>query len=212
MIWATGLGYLVGLLLKDKNLILPVAVFVIGFDMFLIFSPISFTSKAVEERSEVFQTVAMSVPSAQQASESPEAPRQPQVQPLVFVGPADLIFVMAFFVSLFRFKMRVKQTALWLLPVLALYLLAVLLWAIALPALVPIGLTVLLVNRREFDLNGEEKKGLLAVTIISIAIGGFGLFQKLTAAPKEEPAELSTQEDGPAAPRFQGSPAPASQD
>ena len=72
MIWATGLGGLIGLLLKDKNLILPVAVFVIGFDMFLIFSPLSFTSKAVEQNAEVFQTVAMSVPSAQQASAEPK--------------------------------------------------------------------------------------------------------------------------------------------
>ena len=56
--------------------------------------------------------------------------------------------------------MQVKRTVLWLLPVLSLYLFAVLMWAIALPALVPIGLTVLLANRKEFDLNGEEKKGL----------------------------------------------------
>ena len=50
------------------------------------------------------------------------------------------------------------------------------------------------------------------MTIISVLIGGTGLYQKFTAEPKEEPAELSTQDGGPAAPRFQGSPEPASQD
>lgn len=209
--WCLGLGVLIALMIRDKNLMLPVAIFLVGFDAFLVFSPIGPTRQLVEQKPELFQSVAVSVPqvrSEEQAREQPGA----RVVPMAFVGPADLLFIAAFLTCLHRFKMRVKETAKWLIPVTGLYLLLVIgfggvsLGPISLgmlPALVPIGLTVLLVNRKEFAMSGEEKAATALITVVAAGLAIAGIYLNATQPEPEPPA-------GPATPAsVQGTPTPA---
>lgn len=217
MIWCLGLGALLMSLVRDKNLLLPVAIFLAGLDMFLVFSPTGPTKVLVETRPELFQSVAMSVPKV--VATAPEAPRG-VVSAMAYVGPADLFFLAMFFVALFRFGMRTRQTLLWIIPVLALYLAIVLLAGDsqfgpvslrALPALLPIGLTVLLVNAREFRMTASEKLSTLFVGVLAVGLAGGGLFLAKRAAEKQ-PGQLAAPSPKPGVPVAPGSgatPSPA---
>ncbi len=206
--WTLGLGALLAQLIRDKNLIIPVAIFLAGFDVFLIFNPTSITQQLVQQQPEFFTSVAMSVPQARAVTEG--GPPPARVEPLAYVGPADLFFTATFFVLLFRHRMRVEQTVRWLVPVLAVYLALVLLPTgfRMLPALVPIGAVVLLVNLREFKMTREEKVATVGVALLSVALATYGVYRGVTA-PKAPPTGPSTSGGGQAPPERATTPVPA---
>lgn len=212
LVWAAGLGACVALVIKDKNILLPVCIFLAGFDTWLIMNPYVFTSQLVANNSQVFQEVAMKVPAArpEPAPEAKPEQRAPRITPLAYIGPADLIFCMAFFVVLFRFRMQVKRTLYWLVPVLVVYLLMVFGLQIGmLPALVPIGATVLLVNLREFKMTRDEKLGTWLISAISLAFAITGIYLRATYVPPKPQPARGTLEYAPDAPGPEGSPQPA---
>jgi hypothetical protein len=163
--WTVGLGVLLTLLLKDKNMLLPVSIFLVLFDIFLVFTPVGFVQVLMKKAPNLLPAIAYKIP---------EVATQPQqtgvpVGTFAMIGPADFLFMGMFFVALFRFNMRTKETFRWLLVSLAIYLpLALIVGPV--PLLVPIGLTVLIVNAREFKMNGEEKISTAVVAAIGIAI------------------------------------------
>lgn len=216
LVWCAGLGAAIALIIKDKNLILPVCLFLAGFDAFLILSPSTPVSKMVASNSQAFTDVAMKVPQAQ-VTPGPDAKpedKRPKIVPAAYIGPADLLFSMAFFVLLFRFRMEVRKTAAWLAPVLVLYLVLALAtpWGM-LPALVPIGATVLLVNRRHFEMTKDEKLGTWVVGLIALALASWGVYQRATYVPPIPPQRPAAPlNGGPAqeSPSRAGSPQPRS--
>jgi hypothetical protein len=211
--WTLGLGTLLALFIKDRNLMIPIAIFLVGFDMFLVFNPDSPTRRMLAGSPQVTQSMLATVPAAK-STEQPKA----GVRDLAHVGPADLLFAATFFALMFRFEMRAKRTLAWLLPVLVVYLLVVIylgdvrlgpLSLGLLPAMVPIGLTVLLVNRRQFKLQGQEVLGVLLVTLLAAGLAWFGIYRASQARtlPESLPAP-SPSEGGQSAPGLEGSPAP----
>lgn len=219
LVWCAGLGASIALIIKDKNLILPVCIFLAGFDVFLIVSPTTPVSQMVASNSQAFTDVAMKVPSAQ-PSAPPEAKpedRLPKIVPSAYIGPADLLFSMAFFVLLFRFRMEVERTAKILVPVLLGYLVLVFLTPLGmLPALVPIGATVLIVNRKHFAMTKDEKMGTWLVGIIAFALATWAIYQRATYKPPVRTPQAiegpSTAPQGTAVPESGGSPQPADGD
>lgn len=179
MFWCLGLGALVAQRITDRNLLLPIALFLAGFDMFLVFSPTGPTKILVQQKPEVFQAVAMSVPRVATSEEAVGA-----VQVMAYVGPADLFFLAMFFIALFKFRMRTRETLIAIIPVLVGYLAIVLFLGgvriggvslAMLPALLPIGATVLLVNAREFRLTTQEKVSTAIVGVLAVGMALFGL-------------------------------------
>ncbi len=214
LVWCAGLGAAIALIIKDKNLILPVCIFLAGFDAFLILSPSTPVSKMVASNSQAFTDVAMKVPQAQVAPRPDAKPedKRPRIVPAAYIGPADLLFSMAFFVLLFRFRMEVRKTAAWLAPVLVIYLALALAspWGM-LPALVPIGATVLIVNRRHFTMTRDEKLGTWVVGVIAVALAGWGIYQRATYVPPrplQRPEAPLSGGQGPASPSEIGLPPP----
>ncbi len=211
--WTAGLGVLVGSLIKDKNMLPPVAVFLAGFDMFLIFTPTSLPRKIMANAPGVFDAVAAKVPMVVQKSSGMAG-----IEPGPSIGPADFIFLAMFFVCLFRFQMRAAVTLRWILPVLVAYLLVVLyaghlsIGPISLgmlPALLPIGLTIFLVNLKEFKLNKEEKIGFWLAAGIAVALAGSGIYQASKAAKRATIAAPYSSEPGPGSPESGATPLPA---
>jgi len=205
MVWTVGLGALLALLLKDRNLLLPVAIFLAGFDAFLILTPTSLPQQVMQRAPELFQQVAVRIPGV-------------GVSAMAYVGPADLFFLAMFFIALHRFGMRVRETYRWIVPVLVGYLMVVILLGEfrfagvplgSLPALVPIGITVLLVNRSEFQLTRDERQATWVVALIALALTAYGYRQSQLAlqAPQPEPSP-SVVVPVPSAPAT--TPAPAS--
>lgn len=174
IVWCGGLGALLATILKDRNVIVPLAIFLALFDIWLVFVPEGFVhQQVVVGPARVLRDLGYQVPAPQKVSQGGHA------QALAYVGPADFLFLMMFFVALFKFDMRTRQTLAAIIPTLAAYLLVVLLAGNveigpirlgALPALLPIGVVVLLVNARQFKMNRDEKIATALVLILGIAL------------------------------------------
>ncbi len=163
--WTVGLGAGLALLLKDKNMLLPVAIFLVLFDIFLVFTPVGFVQQLMKSHPKLLPAMAHQIPMVTTKPQETGVP----VGTFAYIGPADFLFMGMFFVAVFRFGMRSKETFRWLLVALALYIpLALVVGAI--PLLVPIGLSVLLVNLREFKMNTEEKISTALVAAMGIGI------------------------------------------
>ena len=207
IVWCLGIGAALACLLKDRNMLLPIAVFLALFDVWLVFAPEGLVGKALSGGPAPIdlKDVALKIP-AIAVSNAPEAPANGFAQIQAYVGPADLLFLAMFFVALYRFGMRPRATLLAITPVLILYLGVVLLLPevsigpirlAALPALLPIGLTVLWMNRREFRLLPEERAITLGLLLLGVP---FVAWRILSTQPQPtvpewtSPFEKSTEE------------------
>lgn len=188
--WCVGLGALLTSLLREKNILVPVAIFLAVWDAFLVLTPVGPTSQFLKNAPQVLNTIGMSIPIA--ASE----PTTGRAAVGAYVGPADLVFLGTFFVALFRFEMRTKETLRWMIPALVAYLVVVLVFGLPLPALVPIGLVVMLVNWREFKLSKDEKLSTLVVAAIGIGLVAWGATRPRPTPPAEPSTVAPAQERG----------------
>jgi hypothetical protein len=195
--WCLGLGAFVATLIKDKNLLLPIAFFLAAFDVFLVLTPIGPTQAILKAHPEVFRSMAYAVPKI----ENHVNPTHGPVRPFAYIGPADLLFLGMFFVSLHQFGMRTRETFRWILPTLLGYLAIVLLFGEvhigrfslgALPALLPIGSVVLLVNRKEWKLNQEERLSTAVVALLSVGLVAYGMTRSPKASPPSDQTETSS--------------------
>jgi hypothetical protein len=185
MIWCIGLGAVISSILRDKNILIPVAIFLVGFDIFLVLTPLGFTQRIMEQNPTLLSNVAMSIPKSTSVAQQVQTAT---VAKAGLVGPADLVFLGAFFLAMFKFNMRPKETLKVMIPTLIGYMVVVLVTGWALPALVPIGLVTLIVNRKEFSLNKDEKASTVVVAVLVAAV----LVYSATKKPKPRPAPLPT--------------------
>lgn len=187
MVWCAGLGALLATLIKERNLLIPVSLFLAGFDIFTVLTPVGPTRQIMQAAPRVFTTAAYTVPAVE------AVPTFGPVAATAYIGPADFIFMAMFFVAIYRFGLRARQTLFWLAPTLIAYMLLVL-YVGALPALVPIGLCVLAVNLPEFKLTKEEwaSTGLVVAIVAALILWG-------ATRPKPPPEPLPTA-PAPAAP------------
>ncbi|MFY9233569.1 MAG: hypothetical protein WAO58_03825 [Fimbriimonadaceae bacterium] len=195
--WCLGLGLLIARVVKDKHLIVPVCIFLAIFDAFLVLTPIGLTKQVMQRNPRVLPAVSLSVPKVV------SAPTSGPIGSAAHIGPADLLFSAFFFGLLYRFSMEVRTTALWLAPTLLVYLVGALLIG-PLPALVPIGLCVLIVNWRHFRLTKEEWGSTAVITLLAGAGLIWGLMQPEPRVAPSPPAPF------PEAPRPGGLPGQAS--
>jgi hypothetical protein len=209
--WCFALGSLLALLIKDKNLILPIAVFLALFDMWLVFAPEGVVQHfVVQGPMTQLKTMAYQSPSVATASAGGRA------EPMLYIGPADFVFLSMFFVALYRFRMRVASTLRVIMPVLALYLIVVLCWPGvhigpitlgALPALLPIGLVVLIVNRDQFNLNRDEKITTVVLAVLGTALVIWRIGQP-PPPPRVETWRSGRGQGGSGPPRLPGQASP----
>lgn len=196
LLWCFGLGALVAGLVKDKNLLLPIAIFLAGFDVFLVTFPSGPVQQVLQHQPAVLEKVAYSVPKPIEVGQAVGVPVAS------YVGPADFIFLSMFFVALFKFGMRPHRTLPWMVSSLIAYMGAVLFGPSslsALPALLPIGLVILLVNVREFQLKRDEWIGTIIVGLIAFGLAWTGINAPRPKPPAAtSPSGASPIELGPA--------------
>jgi hypothetical protein len=185
-IWCIGLGAMVAALVKDKNLLIPIGIFLIGYDIFLVLTPLGFTQKIMQAAPGILQQGGLSLPKA-----SVEVATTGKAQYSGIIGPADLVFMGTFFLAMFRFNMRALTTLRIMIPVLLGYLVFVLATGISLPALVPIGLVSLLVNWREFKLTKDEWGGTAVVVLLVLGILIFSATRPRPAPGQKVPSQVS---------------------
>lgn len=178
-IWCIGLGALVAALISDRNILIPIGIFLIAYDIFLVLTPLGFTQKLMQAAPDILKQGGMSIPAS-----STTTPLSGKAEISGVVGPADLVFLGTFFLAMFRFDMKPYTTLRVMIPVLLCYLLFVMLTGIALPALVPIGIVTLVVNWKMFNMTKDEKASTLVVAILAVAILGYSATRpRLRAVP-----------------------------
>jgi hypothetical protein len=191
-IWCIGLGAMIASLLREKNILIPVAIFLVSWDIFLVLSPTGFTQKMMKSAPAVLQQGGLSLPKSQAGGATVSTVTNAVAG---YVGPADLVFLGAFFLAMFRFKMKPDKTFRVLVPVLIAYMVIVLATGISLPALVPIGIVVLAVNWSEFKLTKDEWAGTAVVGLIAAAILFYAaITQKKPKKPTEPLPSATSQE------------------
>jgi len=202
--WCVGLGALLGVGLRDKNLLIPISIFGAAYDFYLVIAPAGLpgaglTKHIIQTAPKVFTSVAAQVP----AVSSHAATGRAEVG--TYIGPADLVFLAAFFIVVFRFKMNARLTLMLMAPVLVLYMLVVLTTGIALPALVPIGACILVANWKYFNLKRDEWIATIGVAVFCAAFLTWGMLRK-----RAEPAEPSPPASAPVRQGSATTPAPTS--
>lgn len=167
--WCVGLGALLGINLRDKNLLIPVSIFGAAYDFYLVIAPAGapaagLTREIIQKAPKVFTSIAAQVPAVTSHANTGKADVGS------YVGPADLVFLAAFFIIIFRFKMNARRTLAIIAPVLVLYMLVVLIFNIPLPALVPIGACIVIANWKHFNLKKDE---WIATGMVALLCAGF---------------------------------------
>ena len=201
MIWCIGLGALIASLLREKNILIPVGMFLIAYDIFLVLAPKGFVQQSLKADPSVFQKMALSIPKTSTVAHSASSAITATAG---YVGPADLVFLGAFFLAMFRFQMKPRETLLWMIPALIIYMIIVLVTGWNLPALVPIGLVTLLVNRKQFQLSKDEWMSTLVLGVIAAGVLGFLATRKPASPTEPSPSEVSSELRAPAGSPEQG--------
>lgn len=178
ILWSGTLGVFVARLIKDKNLLIPVAFVLATVDIIVTMMPFGTVQQILRTPGgrTAFEALAYKVPEFGLAT------------PVAFIGPADLLFLSMFFCVVHRFGLNAKATLFATMPALVLYLWVVLFWGgksllgiqlNTLPALVPISLAILLSNINNFKLNLSEKIMTFAVAIFCVLALSLGFWFSL---------------------------------
>ena len=93
------------------------------------------------------------------------------------IGFADFLFIALFFACFARFGIPARRTFQVLFVTLFLYMAIVFLTGTALPALVPVGVVVLVMNWRQFRYERSEAFALLYAGLILSAALGYLIFR-----------------------------------
>ena len=155
MLLASFLGCTISHIVREANMLLPVAMVAAIVDYWNVSQgPLG---HFIATKPAVVSAVAVQMPSPVKGI------------PGAMIGMGDFVFLALYFSVLFRFSMNAAGTF-WLgYAVLTASMLAVT-KVPALPALVPMGLAVVIANRRHFKLSREEKKAVLVVGLVLLAL------------------------------------------
>ncbi len=165
----TFLGILLSPIIREPNVLLPVALVAMPVDYLGAMTAIGFTQNIVAKHPEVVRHVSVVVPGVGSAS------HHNGLHPLGFIGPGDILFVAFFFAVILRLDLNLRGTFWWTCGLLTATMLFVLSpWGFNIAALVPMGLAVLIANFRYFKLKREEVFATIyAASLILVIITGF---------------------------------------
>ena len=196
----TFLGILLSPIIREPNVLLPVALVAMPIDYLGAMTAIGFTKQMVERHPEIVKPLSVPVPSVGGAA------HHAGLAPIAFIGPGDVLFVAFFFAVALRLNMNVRGTFWWIYGLLTATMIYVLSpGSINVGALVPMGLAVLIANFSYFKLKREEVFATLYATLLVLAlVTGFYFYahsrfiksdsqgptdaQPITPAPNRNPA------------------------
>jgi hypothetical protein len=169
--FAVAFGSLVARLIREIKLLLPVAVVLAIVDLYVVFGG-----------GLVAQANSGKAPAAQVAMQSltvgltPRPAANVNAPAPLAVGFADYLFVALFFACFARFGMPARRTFVVLCSILCLYMVAVIVLRLDLPALIPIAAVVVGCNLSAFRYKRDEAFAMLYAGIIVCCILGALVF------------------------------------
>ncbi len=172
-------GILLSQIIREPNVLLPVALVAMPIDYLGAMTPIGFTQNAVANNPQLVRAVSVPVPHVGSLS------------PSGFIGPGDALFMAFFFAVALRLSLNVRGTFWWTYGLLTATMLIVLLTNVNIAALIPMGLAVIIANFRYFKLKREEVFATLyAAAFILVLVTGFYYYSHsrlYRTAPKGNP-------------------------
>jgi hypothetical protein len=158
----SALGMLLSRIIRERNVLLPVALVAMPIDYVGAMTNIGFTNNVVKNAPSV--VAAVSVP----------VPHVGGLHPLALIGPGDALFMAFFFSAIQRLRMNERGTFWWMASLLAATMLLVLVTGLPIAALVPMGIAVIAANAGFFKLKREEVFAVIyAALIVFVIVGVF---------------------------------------
>lgn len=168
----TFLGILLSPIIREANVLLPVALVAMPIDYIGAMTPIGFTQNAVKQHPSMVQDLSVPVPVAGAAMHHGGG-----LHPIGFIGPGDILFMAFFFAVALRLGLNVRGTFWWMYGLLTATMLLVLVTGVNIAALIPMGLAVLIANWRFFKLKREEVFATIyAAGLVLVLVSGFYLY------------------------------------
>jgi hypothetical protein len=160
VIAAVGLGILLASAIRERNILLPAAVFAAFADYFMVHSPHGTVRMALNNGAagqKLINAMSAHVPSFHGHF------------PVLTVGMADFVFLALFFACVYRFELNFKATfaAFFALLTLSLFLVSI---VGPIPALAPMALGFVTVNFRRFNLSRSELQAMGAAAAIVLVV------------------------------------------
>ncbi len=164
------LGILLSRIIREPNVLLPVALVSMPIDYLGAMTSIGFTQNMVAHHPKMVQNLSVPVPAVGSGLHG-------GLHPLGFIGPGDALFMAFFFAVVLRLNMNTRGTFWLMYGLLTATMLVVLRTGINIAALIPMGLTVLIANGRFFKLKREEVFATIyAGGLILALVTGFYLY------------------------------------
>ncbi len=159
-------GILLSRIIREPNVLLPVALVAMPIDYLGAMTSIGFTQNVVTQNPHLVQALSVPVPAI---GSSPQ--HHGALHAVGFIGPGDALFMAFFFAVVLRLNMNVRGTFWWMYGLLTLTMFIVLSpLGFNIAALVPMGLAVLIANFRHFKLKREEVFATLYAAILILAL------------------------------------------
>jgi len=158
------LGILLARIIREPNVLLPVALIAMPIDYVGAMTSVGFTHSAVQHAPEIVSAVSIHVPTVRGLGIIP------------MIGPGDALFIAFFLAVAKNLHLNERGTFWWMYGLLTLTMFIVLLtpWPIA--ALVPMGLAVIIANFRYFHFKRAEVFAMIyAMIMIFVVVGSFYL-------------------------------------
>ena len=162
----TFFGILLSRIVREANILLPVALIAMPIDYIGAMTSIGFTQNTVAQHPGIVHAVSVPVPTVG------------GLHPISYIGPGDALFMAFFFAVVLRLGMNDRATFWWMYALLTVAMLLVLILPdFNIAALVPMGLAVLIANGRAFRLQRAEAFAVLyAGGLVLALVVGFYLF------------------------------------
>ena len=165
----TFFGILLSRIVREPNVLLPVALVAMPVDYLGAMTSQGFTQNMVAHNPKIVQALSVPVPAVGGAA------HHGGLHPIGFIGPGDALFMAFFFAVVLRLNLNVRGTFWWMYGLLTLAMLIVLSpFGFNIAALIPMGLAVLFANFRAFKLKREEVFATLyAALLVLVLVSGF---------------------------------------
>jgi hypothetical protein len=163
---AVGLGALVAGLIRERNILLPAAIFAAFADVMMVYSALGTVHKALQTEKGQKVVGAMS-------SHTPTVKAGAWASPALSVGMADIVFIGFFIACVVRFGMNLRGTIIAFSVLLTLALVSVAIFGLPVPALAPMALAFLITNYKHFQLSRSEKQAIgVAFALVALVTAG----------------------------------------
>ena len=160
----TFLGIALSRIVREINVLLPVALVAMPIDYIGAMTPIGFTQNAVAQHPEIVRAVSVPVPTVG------------GLHPIGFIGPGDTLFLAFFLAVVQRLSLNMRGSFWGMYVLLTLTMLIVLTTGANIAALVPMGLAVLIANGPAFKLQRSEVFATLyaAALVLVLVVAFYG--------------------------------------